>query len=302
MVNCVVRGTLLLSFDCFYPNMIRVTNFEQIYYSFAIESKIMALKINFTSLKNFVFFYISFRLFTEGLEEFLIQPTAWYYIKFLGESDVFLGLTLAGYSAGALLFAPFVGVLELKFDASKLLTVMCASVRFVGNLLYSIPINGYFPLVGRFVCGLGAGTEGILFGVITKGTTSKNRAKAFLYLDGLYCLGTTCGPIFGSVLTFKMDIFGWRINPGNFPLTVARWSMQDQSRSGYSQTSLVCPTVKRTSPFQFNGDERYVVINMPTLFKVRQILPLDTHVLPPDTRVHVARHSREAIKSKIILI
>ncbi|XP_028397821.1 uncharacterized protein LOC114521552 [Dendronephthya gigantea] len=201
------------------PNKIYIA--EKLHISVVRYSKrvagIMALKINFTSLKNFVFYYISFRLLTEGIEEFLIQPTAWYYINFLGESNVFLGLTLAGYSAGALLFAPVVGVLEVKFDVSKILTVMCAAVRFVGNLLYSIPINGYFPMVGRFICGLGASTEGILFGVITKGTTSRNRAKAFLYLEGLYCLGTTCGPILGSVLTFKMDIFGWKINAGNSP-------------------------------------------------------------------------------------
>jgi hypothetical protein len=34
------------------------------------------------------------------LEEYLIMPTAWYYIKELGETTFFLGVTLAGWGAG----------------------------------------------------------------------------------------------------------------------------------------------------------------------------------------------------------
>ena len=179
-----------------------------------ISYRVMGFTLNFTSLKNSVFLYLSLRLFTEGVEEFLIQPTAWYYMKYLGESDLFLGLTLAAYSAGALLFAPFVGILEVKFQAAKMITVFSAFVRFFGNLLYSIPINGYFPFFGRLICGLGAATEGVLFGVVAKGTTNKNRAKAFLYLEGLYSLGTIFGPTLGSVLTFNVDMYGWKINAG----------------------------------------------------------------------------------------
>jgi MFS family permease len=174
----------------------------------------MGSKLNFTSLKNFVFLYLSLRVFTEGLEEFLIQPTAWYYMKYLGESDLFLGLTLAAYSAGALLFAPFVGVIDVKFQASKLITVFCAFVRFFGNLLYSIPVNGYFPMFGRLISGLGAATDGIVLSIVAKGTTDKNRAKAFLYLEALYSLGTICGPTLGSALTINMDIYGLKINAG----------------------------------------------------------------------------------------
>ena len=55
----------------------------------------------------------------DGMEEYIIQPTAWYYVKYLGGSNAFLGLTLAAYSAGTLVFAPFVGFLEKRFNAYR---------------------------------------------------------------------------------------------------------------------------------------------------------------------------------------
>ena len=172
-----------------------------------------SFRTNLTSLPKIVFIYISFRLFIDGIEEYLIQPTAWYYIKYLGGSNVFLGVTLAAYSVGALVFAPFVGFLEKRFDASKTIVVMSTFVRFVGNILYSIPINEYFPLSGRFLSGIGEGTVGVLYGAVSKCTTKENRGKAFLYLEGLFTIGSVCGPAIGSVLTFNVDFIGELYTP-----------------------------------------------------------------------------------------
>jgi MFS family permease len=55
---------------------------------------------------------------------------------------------------------------------------------------------------------LSEGTMGVLYGVVTKCTTNENRAKAFLYFEGLYSIGVVCGPMVGSVLTFNLNIFG----------------------------------------------------------------------------------------------
>ena len=63
--------------------------------------------------------YISLRFFTDGLEELLILLTAWYYMKYLHKSYIFLGLTLASYSVGTLFFAPFVGALDVKLQSSS---------------------------------------------------------------------------------------------------------------------------------------------------------------------------------------
>ena len=153
----------------------------------------------------------------DGAEEFLIQPTAWYYLEYLGKSHTFLGLTLAAFQTASVLFAPFFGIFAVKFEASKAIVLVCGLTKFWWDLLYSIPINGYFPLFGRFISGIGEATIGVLYGAVIKCTTNKNRAKAFLYFEGLFCLGTILGPTIGSLLIFNVTILGWKINAGNSP-------------------------------------------------------------------------------------
>ena len=165
-------------------------------------------QINFTSLKKIVFIYLSFRLLMDGIEEYLIQPTAWYYVRSLGGTNLFLGLTVGAYSAGTLVFAPYIGFLEEKFNAAKAIVVISTFVKFLGNLLYSIPVNEYFPLFGRLISGMGEGAVGVLYGAVAKCTTNENRAKAFIYFEGLFSIGTVCGPAIGSILIFNLNILG----------------------------------------------------------------------------------------------
>jgi MFS family permease len=80
---------------------------------------------------------------------------------------------------------------------------VCGLTKFFGNLLYSIPINGYFPLFGRFISGIGEATIGVLYGAVTKCTTNKNRAKTFLYFEGLFSLGSILGPIRSAVFSYS---------------------------------------------------------------------------------------------------
>jgi MFS family permease len=164
--------------------------------------------------------YLSFRFFLEGAEEFFIQPTAWYYMKYLGESNVFLGLTLAAYSTASFIFSPIIGIFQMKYQASKGIVLIFGLIKFSGNLLYSIPVNGYFPLFGRFISGIGEGSLGVLFGVVSKATNNKNRAKAYIYFNGLWGIGSVFGPMIGSGLTFNVNVLGWEINAGNSPAIV----------------------------------------------------------------------------------
>ena len=175
------------------------------------------IQLNFTSLNKLVFVYLSIRLFVDGAEEYLMQPTAWYYLEYLGKSHAFLSLTLAAFQTASVLFAPFFGIFEEKFEASKVIVLVCGLTKFFGNLLYSIPINGYFPLFGRFISGIGEATIGVLYGAVTKCTTNKNRAKTFLYFEGLFSLGSILGPMISSLLIFNVTILGWKINAGNSP-------------------------------------------------------------------------------------
>ena len=173
--------------------------------------------MSLTSFTKFVFFYLSLRLLADGMEEFLIQPTAWYYVRYLGQSNLFLGFLLAAFPFGAVIFSPCVGFFDVRFNNPKVIFLICCVTKFIGNLLYTTPFNAYLPLIGRFMSGLGEGTVGVVYGAVTQGTNNKNRARAFLYFEGLYSVGTAFGPVLGSFITFDLDIFGLEINAGNSP-------------------------------------------------------------------------------------
>ena len=135
--------------------------FEKVFISFSRPFKNM-FQINFTSLNSLVVIYISLRFFTDGLEKLLILPTAWYYMEYLHKSYTFLGLTVASYSIGTLIFAQFVGFLDVRLQSSsKVILIVGGLVKLLGNVLYSIPVNGYFPLFGRFISGLGENTTAV---------------------------------------------------------------------------------------------------------------------------------------------
>ena len=143
----------------------------------------------------------------------------------MGESKLFLAATLAAFATSTFILAPLVGMFSQKFHVARSIIVLAGPVKFIGNILYSIPIDGYFPLFGRFISGIGEATVGVIYGVVTRGTTNENRARAFLYFDGLYSLGAIFGPSIGSVLIFNVNILGWPIDEGNSPalLLAAMW-------------------------------------------------------------------------------
>ena len=186
--------------------------------------------MQFTSMKTWVFVVIAVRVFIEGAEEFFILPTVWYYIKSLRQTKVFLGIVLAAYSFAAILAGPTIGKLADKFRCTKCIIIFCFMLKVAGNLMYSIPVSAFFPLVGRFISGIGNGAAGVFYGQVVLCTPKKHTAKlakVFVFFDGMYTLGAAFGPTVSSFLTFDVDIFGWKINAGNCPgivLTVT-WSI-----------------------------------------------------------------------------
>ena len=162
-----------------------------------------------------LFIYIAIRITVDGLEEFLIMPTAWYYIKELGETTFFLGVT--SYSIGVLVTAPFIGALDDRFHITKPILIISAACKFIGHLIYTIPINAYFPLCGRLLCGLANGSMGVLYAVVSRYIEKEGRAKAFLFFGGMFNFGIALAPILGSVIKFNFNILGSTIGKGNSP-------------------------------------------------------------------------------------
>lgn len=168
-------------------------------------------------MKTWVFVFIAIRLLVSGVEEYIIIPTAWFYVRSLGQTKIFLGLVLSVYNVSAVLFCPAFGVLSDKFRRQKTILIICHFIRLCGNAIYSIPVSGYCPLFGRLLCGISTASESVLYAEVTRNTEKKNRAKAFIFLEGMYILGSSTGPAVASLLTFNVNIFGWKIDAGNSP-------------------------------------------------------------------------------------
>ncbi|XP_028410656.1 uncharacterized protein LOC114533344 [Dendronephthya gigantea] len=173
--------------------------------------------MKFTYMKTWVFAAISIRFFIDGSEEFFIAPTAWYYIKSLGETVTFLGLVLSAYPVGALLTGSIVGKLADKFGHIKFIIVMSLFMKVVANLIYAIPFSPYFPLAGRLLSGLVDGSAGVYLGQMILYTPKRHVAQVCIIYDGMFTLGSLFGPTVSVFLTFNINIFGWKIDAGNSP-------------------------------------------------------------------------------------
>ena len=61
-------------------------------------------------------------------------------------------------------------------------------------------MSAYCPLFGTFMTGIGSGGTAILLGQIALQTDEESRGKSFVFLEGVYCLGSAFGPAIGSFI------------------------------------------------------------------------------------------------------
>jgi MFS family permease len=168
-------------------------------------------------MKRSALFFIIFRLLVSGIEEYMILPTAWIYIRSLGQDKGFVGLTLASYAGAVVLFTPFLNKLVNRYRCPKLILLFCHILRVCGNAIYSLSSSPYFPMIGRILCGISAASDVLLLGEIARTTEENHRGKVFILLDGIYTLGCALGPIFATILTLQFSIYSWNITPESSP-------------------------------------------------------------------------------------
>jgi MFS family permease len=160
--------------------------------------------------------FTALRFFLGGIEIYIIAPTAWYYIKSMGQTKFFLALVFTAYNVGAIIAGPLFGFLTDKFGNPRFMFISCCIMKVVANVIYSINLSPYFPLFGRLMTGL-SGDIAILLGQVALQTEEENRGKNFVFLEGIYCLGAVFGPGIGSFISFRANILGWEIDEGNSP-------------------------------------------------------------------------------------
>ena len=157
------------------------------------------------------------RSFLVGIEAYSIVPTAWYYIKSLEQTKFFLALVVCAYDVGAILAGPIAGYITDRAGNPRSMFIFSSVLRVIACVVYSINSSAYFPLFGRLFMGLGGMGTSILLAQIALQTNEESRGRNFVFVETVYCLGAVFGPVIGSIITFRVNVFGWRIDEGNSP-------------------------------------------------------------------------------------
>ena len=173
-----------------------------------------------TFLRSRVFFFIASVFFISGINEYVVLPTSWLYVRSLGGTIIFLGIVLAIPNITSLLFSAPIGLISDKFRCPRAIVVASSVMALCGSLIYSIPVSKYCPLLGRVFLGISIASEGVIIGAVSRSTDEDERAKAFLILEGLFSLGCGVGPLVAAIFTFQVNILGWQINAGNSAIFV----------------------------------------------------------------------------------
>ncbi|CAB3994127.1 major facilitator superfamily domain-containing 8 [Paramuricea clavata] len=158
------------------------------------------------------------RQFLAGCETYFIAPTAWYYVRSLGQNELFLALMLSSFNISAVIGGPLFGRIVDWIGHPRLVFLFACWLKVISYILYSINISAFFPLVGRLVSGLGSGgSVAVILGQVAIQTDVEERGTIFVLIEAAYCVGATVGPGVGSFIAFDVTIWGWHINQGNSP-------------------------------------------------------------------------------------
>ena len=161
--------------------------------------------------------FAALRSFLSGCETYLIAPTAWIYIKSLGQTTFFFALVLSAYDFGCIIAGPLAGFLTDRLGNPRFFVRFSCITKVFAYILYSVNLNAYFPLFGRLISGLSQMGVTVFHGQIALQPEKEMRSENFVILDSVYCLGAVCGPGVGSFITFRTNILGWEIDEGNSP-------------------------------------------------------------------------------------
>lgn len=129
----------------------------------------------------------------------------------------FLALVVSAYNFGAVIASPLGGFITDRVGKPKFFFICSSIVKVIAYVMYSVNLNAYFPLFGRFLSGLSDMGVAILMGQIALQTDEQSRGGNFVLIEAVYCLGSAFGPGIGAFITFRVNIIGWKIDEGNSP-------------------------------------------------------------------------------------
>ncbi|KAL3311539.1 hypothetical protein Ciccas_009879 [Cichlidogyrus casuarinus] len=160
------------------------------------------------------------QLFT-GIDRSLVTPTLFLYLEhYWGKeaAEKYYGLVSASFGLSILVGIPFFGFAASKGVRVKVLLFISNILEIVGNLIYSTASNPLMCFLGRFLSGLGGGTESPLFADVTRSVEEKNRTPYVIAIAVGKVLGLAIGPIltlaFAKIQVVHNETFNVYTAPG----------------------------------------------------------------------------------------
>eukprot|EP00040_Diaphanoeca_grandis_P004991 m.30904 g.30904 ORF g.30904 m.30904 type:complete len:561 (-) comp16358_c1_seq1:100-1782(-) len=138
----------------------------------------------------------------------LLLSSMWQYVRSLGGQEIDYGATVAAFSIGQLIGAPFWGMFSTKYSY-KLTFVLTILIRMLGNLFYcemaNIPVDWetkkYLMILSRAFVGFGAGSMAVANAYVAGATTLQERLKWMGLIAATGGAGFVVGPLIGSAFS-----------------------------------------------------------------------------------------------------
>lgn len=179
-----------------------------------------AKNFDFSTQRRLAFVAASWGFLT-GVERAIILPTLWLYFfrYFSAEAAVqYYGASLAAFNLAVLICSPLYGLLASRGFSVKVLLLVSNQFEIIGNVIYFLASAPWLVMFGRFVAGIGAGSEVPLYSDIVRSTKRRERTAFLLLLLLLRQFGLIIGPACSLMMhPIKFDVGQRHFDVYNLP-------------------------------------------------------------------------------------
>ena len=124
---------------------------------------------------------------------------------------------MCAFDFGAIIVSPVAGFIPDQVGNPISIFIFSCISRVVACVVYRVNLSAYFPLLGRLFSRLTGMGNAVLYAQIVLQTNEESRGGSFVLVETVCCVGVVSGPVIGSVITFRVNVFGWKIDEGNSP-------------------------------------------------------------------------------------
>jgi len=155
-----------------------------------------------------IIFVVSFFF---SVEYSILMPTVWEYLRDMGQTKIFLGLTLGAFTLSQIVCMPFLGFLNDRMGFRKLFVISyCCGL--IGNCMYGAAGKLNSPLIclfGRLICGVGASANVLNISYLSQTTRPEDMNQTMGLFMGCRLLGNVIGPALNAVIDrIDFTLFG----------------------------------------------------------------------------------------------